>query len=129
MTLDWKKILPTKAFRVALGSIVLLLLVLAFAAGKGCGSCNGCGCTRVQPHPSGIDAGPGEAIITQNLADAETQARVEIAKINAAHDQEIAAFTVAQETEYRNVEARGPEALSAWFSDFNHSLRDAGTKR
>lgn len=119
---------PT-ATRVTLGLLVLLALVLAFSFGKGCGSCNGCsGCTDDPLPPVGIDAGPGEAIIAARLADAERQAKAEIDKIRAAHDREIATFTAAQETEYHEVAAQGPEALSNWFSDFNRSLRDAGPK-
>lgn len=117
------------ATRVVIGVLVFLGLVLAFSFGKGCGSCDGCsGCTD-PPLPSvGIDAGPGEAIIAERLAEVERQAQAEIAKINAAHDREIAAFTAAQETEYHEVAAQGPEALSVWFSTFNQSLRDAGPK-
>lgn len=129
MTLNWDKIISTKAFRVALGAIVLLMVVAAFAFGKGCGSCDGCsGCSDPPPPPVGIDAGPGEAIIVAHLADVERQAQAEIDKINAAHDRDIAAFTIAQNTEYHEVAAQGPEALSAWFSAFNQGLRDAGSK-
>lgn len=129
MTFDLDKIVTTKAFRVALGAVVLLMVVAAFAVGKGCGSCNGCsGCSDPPLPPVGIDAGPGERIIDQQLADAEARAQAEIAKINAAHDREIAAFTAQQDAQYHEVEAQGPEALSDWFSDFNRSLRDAGPK-
>lgn len=119
---------PT-ATRVAIGVLVFFGLVLAFSFGKGCGSCNGCsGCTDEPLPPIGIDAGSGEAIIAEHLAEVERQAQAEIAKIQAAHDREIAAFTAAQEAEYHSIEAQGPEALSTWFSDFNRSLRDAGPK-
>jgi len=128
VTFDWSTFVSTKAFRVALGALVLLLVILAFAFGKGCGSCDGCNGCDPEPPPVGIDAGPGERIIDQHLADAEAQAQAEIAKIQAAHDREIAAFTVAQEAEYHSIAAQGPEALSTWFSDFNASLRDAGPK-
>jgi len=124
----WDRIVSTGAFRIALGVLALLLIVAAFTVGRGCGSCNGCeGCTP-EPSPVGIDAGPGEAIIAQQLAEAERQAQVEIDKINATHDRDIAAFTVTQDVEYHSVEAQGPEALSEWFSNFNRSLRDAGPK-
>lgn len=126
--MKWFAKLSPVAIRVAIGALVLLGLVLAFSFGKGCGSCNDCSGCDPKPPPVGIDAGPGEAIIAQHLADAEAQARAEIAKISAAHDRDIAAFTVAQEAEYHDVAAQGPEALSTWFSAFNSSLRDAGPK-
>jgi len=115
-----------KTLRVVIGCAVLLAVVLAFSLGRGCGSCSCGSCGRPFPKPVGIDAGPGEAEIAAQLAASERQAQAEIAKINAARDREIAAFTVAQESEYRAVAAQGPEALSVWFSDFNRSLRDGG---
>jgi hypothetical protein len=113
-------------FRLLLGALAILIIVIVFSLGRGCGSCDGCS-HPVLP-PVGIDAGPGEAIINDRLAETTRQTQAEIDKIRSAHDAEIAAFTAAQQNEFHEVQAQGPEALSNWFSDFNRSLKDAGPK-
>lgn len=101
-------------------AVLLLAVVLAFYAGRGC-------TPSPEPlPPSGIDAGPGESEIAARLDAAVHHAAEELARIEREHAEEIAAFDDAQREKYETVREGGPEAVDAFIRDFNRRLRDAG---
>lgn len=104
---------------VALG---LLVVVVAYFAGRGCGP---------SPQPVenlGIDAGPGEALIAARLDGAVRRAEEELARIEREHADDLAAFDESQREKYDALRTEGPDAVSEYLAAFNRRLRDAGPK-
>lgn len=107
------------AAAVAIG----LIVIAAFIGGRGCS-----GCER-EPDPiiTGIDAGPGEALIEAELDAALVAGRIRIEEIEEKFEEDMAAFDENQREEYERL--RGGDDLdeaARFLSAWNKRRRDAG---
>ena len=102
---------------IALG---LLLILLAFASFRGCD----------QEEPiliaTGIDAGPGEALIEQRLDGAIQAHQAHIEQIEEKFEEDLAAFDARQREEYERLRDGDLEAAARMLSEWNRNRRDAG---
>lgn len=106
---------------ILLGVVALILLVVGGVIGSRCGG------PQVISHPdivTGIDAGPGEALIEQRLDGAIQAGRVRIEQIEEKFSEDLAAFDARQREEYARL--RGGEDLEAaarMLSEWNRARR------
>lgn len=108
-----------------IGIAVVSVLLGATVAGLFMRSCS-VGPTLPQ-EPVGIDAGPGEALISERL-DAAVQADEEqIQQLEDRNARSIAQMTEEQQAEYASVRRGGRHAVARWLSDYNTELKtDSG---
>jgi len=110
---------------ILIGVALVLLIVAAFAGGKGCS-----GCTH-EPDPIvlGIDAGPGEAEINARLDGALQAGEAHIVMIEEKFEEDMAAFDAAQRAEYERLRGGDDlEATARMLSEWSRRRRDAGTR-
>jgi hypothetical protein len=114
----------TQLILVAVAAVLLLLVV--FVAGRGCGPMlDGGG----EPITTGIDAGPGEAVIAERLDAAVQAGEARMEAIEEKFADDLAAFDARQHAEYEalrggdDLEAAA-ELLSSWSRT---RRRDGGT--
>jgi hypothetical protein len=114
----------TNQQKMMLGGVVAVvcLLVLGALLGRACS--HG---PAVVIEPVGIDAGPGDRVIAQEL-DAAIQVDEEaIHQLEERNARALEQFNEQQAAEYADVRRQGRHAVAAWLSDFNTQLKtDAG---
>lgn len=112
--------------KLAIGVVVVLLIIVgvAFFAGF---SCSG-GCDPAPPDlpPAAIDAGPAMVELDAREDAAIAAAAEQLERIEREHQAELDAFDASQRRKYERVREQGPDAVAAWLTDFNRSLRDGG---
>lgn len=101
------------------GAVVLALLVLSFAGGRGCSGCSGCE-SDPEPIVTGIDAGPGEDEIGARLDAALVEGTIRIEAIEEKFEDDMAAFDARQRAEYERLrEGDDLEAAARYLSEWN----------
>ncbi len=107
-----------KVFTLAM-LVLIAVIIVAFVTGRGCGT----GCTpAVEPVETGIDAGPGEQLIAEQLDGSLVAVQQRIEEIEAAHAIELAAFDEAQRLKYEALRS-DPQEADRFIRDFNARLR------
>lgn len=118
----------TRTQAILLGIAAMLILIVGIAAGRSC---------VPRPEPTtvpvtGIDAGPGEQAIDQQLDAALQMDEARMREVEHKFDSDMAAFDAQQREEYDRL--RGGDDLDAaaqMLSQWNHERRsrkeDAGT--
>lgn len=87
---------------------------IAFVAGRGCAP------TPVDTLPTqGIDAGPGESQIAQNLDASIQQGNEQLVAIEHKFDDDMAAFSEAQRAEYERLRRGDVDATAQYLLDWN----------
>ena len=108
---------------IFLAIAVIGILVIGFAAGRGCApSPVVIPATIVQ----GIDAGPGEARIDQQLDAAVQMQEAQMQQIEHKFDQDIATFDDQQRQQYQQLRGSSLEDAAAFLSQWSRDHRDAG---
>lgn len=105
---------------ILLGVALVLLIVAAFAGGKGCSGCT----PEPEPIVLGIDAGPGEAEINARLDGALQAGEAHIEMIEEKFEEDMAAFDERQREEYERL--RGGDDLdeaARYLSEWNRRRR------
>jgi len=108
---------------ILFGVAGLIVAVVFFLAGKQCSEPGPV--VVVQDH--GIDAGPGERAIEEQL-DAALQAGVlRIDQVEDKFEEDIAAFDAEQRAEYERLRGGGDlDATARYLSEWNRRRRDGG---
>ena len=110
-----------KLMIVAAAAIVIIVAVLAFYLGRGCGS-DGPPIVIEKPDVS-IDAGGVDRNAKQQADESEAEAQEEIRKLEQAHAEDLDHFDDAQRQEYERIKKQGPDEVARWLSDFNKDIR------
>lgn len=118
----------TRTQAIPLGIAAVLILIVGIAAGRGCAPSPPATTAPV----TGIDAGPGEQVIDQQLDASLRIGEEQMQSIEHKFDSDLAAFDEQQRAEYDRL--RGGDDLDAaaqMLSQWNHERRarkeDAGT--
>jgi hypothetical protein len=109
---------------ILFGVAGLIVAIVFFLAGK---QCSGPGPAVVVVEGHGIDAGPGERAIEEQL-DAALQAGVlRIDQVEDKFEEDIAAFDAEQRAEYERLRGGGDlDATARYLSEWNRRRRDGG---
>lgn len=109
---------------ILFGVAGLIVAVVFFLAGK---QCSGPGPAVVVVEGHGIDAGPGERAIEEQL-DAALQAGVlRIDQVEDKFEEDIAAFDAEQRAEYERLRGGGDlDATARYLSEWNRRRRGGG---
>ena len=101
------------------GAAALILLILAFASGRGCSGCSGCS-SAPAPIVTGIDAGPGEDEIGARLDAALVEGAIRIEAIEEKFEDDMEAFDARQRAEYERLrEGDDLEAAARYLSEWS----------
>lgn len=109
--------MSTKTRWILLGIAAAILICVAFCAGTYCGD------SIVEEPRRGIDAGPGERKVDEQVDAATQRAEEEIEEIEEEHKDAIESFNGKQRAEYEQVKSQGPDEVADWLTKFNRDLR------